>query len=220
MSVTLQEMKQNLAKEAINYVLEDYIVGVGTGTTTNCFITELASIKSSIKGAVASSVATENLLREHGVPVLDLNGVGAPNVYIDGADLYSNLGQLIKGGGGALTREKVLAAASEKFICMVDHTKGPKLLGKFPLPVEVLPIARSFVARKIIKLNGNPILRENFVTDNGNLILDVHNLEILEPMALEEKINTIPGVVDNGIFANNAPNTILVAREDGSVFEF
>lgn len=208
-----QEKKQRAARAAIEFVEDNMLVGVGTGSTVNCFIDELAQIKHRIDGAVASSVATETRLRQHNIPVLDLNGVGELSVYIDGADEATRHLQLIKGGGGALTREKITAAVSNRFICIVDDTKLVDVLGAFPLPVEVIPMARSYVAREIVKLGGQPVLRQDFITDNGNVILDVHNLSIINPIELEQAIDEIVGVVTNGLFAKRSADLLLVADD-------
>ena len=208
-----QEKKRRVAKAALHYIEDDVVVGVGTGSTVNCFIDELAPIKHRIDGAVASSVATEVRLRQHKIPIIDLNGVREIAVYVDGADESTRHLQLIKGGGGALTREKVSAAVSEKFICIVDDSKLVDVLGAFPLPVEVIPMARSYVAREIVKLGGQPVLREGFTTDNGNVILDVHNLSILNPTELEQQLNQIVGVVTNGLFATRRADLLLVADD-------
>lgn len=219
--VSLQDqMKIAVAIEAIKLVARDAIIGIGTGSTVDFFIEELAAIKGKIKGVVASSIATETKLKKHNFAIFDLNSVDKVSQYFDGADTFNGIKELVKGGGGALTREKILAAASESFICMVDESKGPQILGRFPVPIEVIPMARSFVAREIVKLKGYPVLRENFITDNGNIILDVHNWEITKPISLEEKLNTIPGVVENGIFAAYSPHLLLVAKKDLSVITF
>ena len=210
-----QEKKQRVARAAIEYIEDDMVVGVGTGSTVNCFIDELAQIRHRIDGAVASSVATETRLRQHNIPIMDLNGVRDLAVYVDGADEATRHLQLIKGGGGALTREKITAAVSVKFICIVDDTKMVDVLGAFPLPVEVIPMARSYVAREIVKLGGQPVLREDFVTDNGNVILDVHNLSILNPAELEQQLNQVVGVVTNGLFAIRRADLLLVADDQG-----
>ena len=209
------EQKRRAAEAALEYVRDDMIVGVGTGSTVNFFIDALAPMASRIEGAVASSEASAERLRGHRIPVLELNATGDLPLYVDGADEFTDHKSLIKGGGGALTREKVVAAASRRFVCIVDESKHVDFLGAFPLPVEVIPMARSFVARQLTRLGGQPVLREGFVTDNGNLILDVHNLEITEPMKLEGRINDIPGVVCNGIFALRGADEILVATADG-----
>ncbi len=209
-----QEKKQRVARAAIEFVEDNMLVGVGTGSTVNCFIDELAQIKHRIDGAVASSVATETRLRQHNIPMLDLNGVSELSVYIDGADEATRHLQLIKGGGGALTREKITAAVSNRFICIVDDTKMVDVLGEFPLPVEVIPMARSYVAREIVKLGGQPVLRQDFITDNGNVVLDVHNLSIINPIELEQAIDEIVGVVTNGLFAKRRADLLLVADDN------
>ena len=209
------EMKQAVAEAALNYVDDDIVVGVGTGSTANFFIDALASRKQRIRGAVASSEASAQRLRSHGIEVLDLNSVSEIPVYVDGADEVNEHRELIKGGGGALTREKIVAAGADKFICIVDDSKIVKRLGRFPLPVEVIPMARSHVARKLVALGGQPEYREGFVTDNGNLILDVHNLDIQRPIKLEEDINQITGVVTNGLFARRPATVVLVGSANG-----
>ncbi len=209
------EMKQAVAKAAIEYVVPGTIVGVGTGSTANYFIDELAKIKGQIEGTVASSVATAERLKGHGIPVLDLNSVDSLSVYIDGADESTRHLHLIKGGGGALTREKIVAAVADKFVCIADETKLVDYLGRFPLPIEVIPMARSYVAREIVKLGGEPVLREGFTTDNGNVILDVHNWEIMEPVKLEQQLNNIVGVVTNGIFAMRPADVLLLGTQEG-----
>ena len=213
--MTQDEMKQAVAKAAIDYVEIGTIVGVGTGSTANFFIDELAKIKGKIDGTVASSVASADRLKKHGIPVLDLNSVDSISVYVDGADESNKFLHLIKGGGGALTREKIVAAVSKKFVCIADESKLVPVLGKFPLPVEVIPMARSYVAREIAKLGGQPVLREGFTTDNGNVILDVHNLEIMEPVKLEETLNHITGVVTNGLFARRPADVLLLGTQQG-----
>jgi len=214
----MQNMKRAAAEAALKYVKYDEIVGVGTGSTVNYFVAALASIKNKIKGAVVSSVATEKLLRELGIAIYDLNSVDYLPVYIDGADEINEKLEMIKGGGAALTREKIVAAAAQKFICIADETKKVDVLGKFPLPIEVIPMARSYIARQIIKLGGNPVYRENCVTDNGNVILDVWNLQIYEPAKLEHILNNIPGVITNGIFALR-PADILLLGDSSQVLE-
>lgn len=209
------EMKKAVARAALEYVEPDTIVGIGTGSTANHFIDYLAEIKHKIEGTVASSKASADRLKSHGIPVLDLNMVDDIAVYVDGADETNRNRQLIKGGGGALTREKIVAAASRKFVCIVDETKVVDILGKFPLPVEVIPMARSLVARQLVKLGGEPVYREGFVTDNGNIILDVHGLEIMEPAKLEAELNNIVGVVTNGLFARAPADVVLVGAPDG-----
>ena len=208
-----QEKKQRVARAALEFIEDDMVVGVGTGSTVNCFIDELARIRHRIDAAVASSVATEARLRQHNIPIIDLNGVRELSVYVDGADEATRHLQLIKGGGGALTREKIAAAVSNRFICIVDDTKMVDVLGSFPLPVEVIPMARSYVAREIVKLGGQPVLRENFSTDNGNVILDIHNLSIVHPVEMEGRINEIVGVVTNGLFARRRADLLLVADD-------
>jgi len=212
--MTQDEMKRAVARAAIEHVPAG-IIGVGTGSTANFFIDELAHIKGRIDGAVASSVATAERLKKHGIRVLDLNEVGELEVYVDGADEITRHLAMIKGGGGALTREKIVAAASRKFVCIVDQTKLVDVLGRFPLPVEVIPMARSYVARQLVKLGGSPVLRAGFTTDNGNVILDVHNLDILDPVALEGEINQIVGVVTNGLFARRGADVCLIGTPDG-----
>ncbi|MDZ7829457.1 MAG: ribose-5-phosphate isomerase RpiA [Halofilum sp. (in: g-proteobacteria)] len=209
------EQKRQAAEAALAHVKEDMIIGVGTGSTVNFFIDALAPMAHRLEGAVASSEASADRLRQHRIPVLDLNATGDLPLYVDGADEFTDHKSLIKGGGGALTREKIVAAASAKFVCIVDESKHVDVLGTFPLPVEVLPMARSFVARQLTKLGGQPVLREGFTSDNGNPILDVHNLDIAEPMKLESRINDIPGVVCNGLFALRGADEILVATPDG-----
>ena len=209
------EMKQAVARAAIEHVVPDTIIGVGTGSTANFFIDELAKIKHRINGTVASSEATAERLRGHGIEVFDLNSVDAMSVYIDGADETNKALHLIKGGGGALTREKIVAAVADKFVCIVDETKLVSYMGKFPLPVEVIPMARSYVAREIVKLGGEPVLREGFTTDNGNVILDIHGMEIMEPVKLEKQLNDIVGVVTNGLFAMRPADVLLVGTPNG-----
>ena len=209
-------MKQAVAKAAIEYVEAGTIVGVGTGSTANFFIDELAKIKHKIEGTVASSEASAERLKGHGIEVFDLNSVSEIAVYVDGADESNKYLHLVKGGGGALTREKIVAAASKKFVCIADESKLVDVMGKFPLPIEVIPMARSLVAREIIKqIGGEPVLREGFTTDNGNIILDVHNLEIMEPTKVEQILNNITGVVTNGLFAIKPANVLLLGTQDG-----
>jgi ribose 5-phosphate isomerase A len=210
---TQDELKQQVAKKAVEYV-KSGIIGVGTGSTANYFIEELAKVKHKIDGAVASSEATAQRLRGHGIEVFDLNSVNGMDIYVDGADEVTEHFHMLKGGGGALTREKIVAACADKFICIVDASKLVPVMGKFPLPVEVLPMARSYVARELVKLGGQPILRD-FTTDNGNVILDVHGLTILDPVALETRINQIVGVVTNGLFAARCADVVLLATQDG-----
>ena len=214
--MTQDEMKQAVAKAAIDYVEAGTIVGVGTGSTANFFIDELAKIKHKIEGTVASSEASAERLKGHGIEVFDLNSVSEIAVYVDGADESNKYLHLIKGGGGALTREKIVAAASKKFVCIADESKLVDVMGKFPLPIEVIPMARSLVAREIIKqIGGEPVLREGFTTDNGNIILDVHNLEIIEPTKIEQILNNITGVVTNGLFAIKPATVLLLGTQDG-----
>jgi ribose 5-phosphate isomerase A len=211
----MSELKREAAKAALAYVDDNMIVGVGTGSTVNYFIDELATIKHRIDACVASSKATEARLRVLGIPVIDLNVAGELPLYIDSADEVNHRHEMIKGGGGALTREKIIATVAKQFICIVDESKVVKHLGEFPLAVEVLPLARSYVARELVKLNGDPAYREGFVTDNGNIILDVYNLEITSAISLEERIKIIPGVVDSGLFAKRLADKILVASRRG-----
>ncbi len=213
--MTQDELKRLAAEQAVDYIVEDEIVGVGTGSTVNFFIDALAKKKHLISGAVSSSKASTERLKQHGIPVYELTSIDRLPVYVDGADESNHLLQLIKGGGAALTREKIIAAVAEKFVCIADESKLVKKLGAFPLPVEVIPMARSHVARELVKLGGDPVYREGVVTDNGNHILDVHNLDILEPIALEQKINQIVGVVTNGLFAARGADVLLLASEDG-----
>lgn len=209
------EKKQLVAKAALEHVEANTIIGIGTGSTANYFIDALASIKHKIEGTVASSQTSAERLKSHHIPVLDLNGVQEIAIYFDGADEATKLLHLLKGGGGALTREKIVAAVSKKFICMADDSKYVPVLGKFPLPVEVIPMARSYVAREIVKLGGKPIWRENYITDNGNHILDVHNLHIDQPVALEQQLNQIAGVVCNGIFAQRPADLLMLGTDSG-----
>lgn len=207
--------KQAVAKAAIDYVEQDSIVGVGTGSTVNFFIEELGKIKDKIEGAVSSSEASTAKLKALGIEVFELNDVSNLSVYIDGADEVTEHKHMIKGGGAALTQEKIVAGVAKTFVCIVDDSKRVPVLGGFPLPVEVIPMARSFVARELVKLGGDPEYRMGVVTDNGNVILDVHNLEILNPRELEQAINNIPGVVTNGIFALRGADIVLSATDDG-----
>lgn len=209
------EMKKAAAEAAIEYVENGMIVGIGTGSTANHFIDLLATMKSRIDGTVASSEASAERLRGHGIPVFDLNQVGDLPLYVDGADESNAQLELIKGGGGALTREKIVAGASEKFVCIADESKLVRVLGKFPLPVEVIPMAQSFIGRQMVKLGGKPVLREGFVTDNGNIIIDVHNLEITEPLKMEQEINMLPGIVTVGIFAHRPADVLILGGADG-----
>ncbi len=213
MALTQDELKQQVAKAAVDYV-KSGIIGVGTGSTANFFIEELAKVKHKIDGAVASSESTAQRLRSHGIEVFDLNSVDQLDIYVDGADEITEHLHMLKGGGGALTREKIVAAVAKQFICICDETKYVPVLGKFPLPVEVLPMAKSYVARELMKLGGQPKLRD-FTTDNGNVILDVHGLTISDPIAFEAKVNQIVGVVTNGLFAARPANVLLLATADG-----
>ena len=209
------EKKRRAAEAAMSWVEDDMVVGVGTGSTVNFFIDLLAGVKHRLDGAVASSAATEQRLRGHGIPVVALNSVHELALYVDGADEATRHLKLIKGGGGALTREKIVAAASRRFVCVVDDSKLVDVLGRFPLPVEVIPMAQSYVGREMAKLGGRPVLRQGFTTDNGNVILDVHGLSILDPVELEERINHVAGVVSNGIFARRGADVLLVAGDSG-----
>ena len=210
--MTQDELKQKVAQAALHYIKDVSIVGVGTGSTVRHFIDYMADLKGQIEGAVSSSEATTAHLKKVGIPVLDLNAVGTLDVYIDGADEVTLHKHMVKGGGGALTREKIIGAASKQFICIVDETKCVDVLGAFPLPIEVIPMARSYVAREMVKLGGQPVWRENFITDNHNVILDVHNLDILDPIKLEQIINNITGVVSNGLFAMRPADVVLIGK--------
>ncbi|SRR3989339_383661 len=209
------KLKQQAAEAALDYIQYDDIVGVGTGSTVHYFIEGLAKIKNKIEGAVPSSKATEEKLKSFGIPICDLNATGELPIYVDGADEFDPHRQLIKGGGAALTREKIIAACSKIFVCIVDENKKVDVLGKFPLPIEVIPMARAYVAREIVKLGGSPEYREHCMTDNGNVILDVYNLEILDAVAWEEKLNNITGVVTNGLFAKRCADKMLIAGIHG-----
>ncbi|MDO9471319.1 MAG: ribose-5-phosphate isomerase RpiA [Nitrosomonas sp.] len=213
--MTQDEQKRAAAAAAIQHIPVGCIVGVGTGSTANYFIEELSKIKNKIEGAVASSDVTAQRLKSYGIEVLDLNNVIDLPVYVDGADEITEHLHMIKGGGGALTREKIVAAVARKFICITDQSKLVSVLGNFPLPVEVIPMARSYVAREIVHLGGQPALRQGFVTDNGNVILDVHNLQILNPVELEATLNQITGVVTNGLFARRSADTLLLGTDNG-----
>jgi len=210
-----QRLKIEVARAALEYVEDGMLLGVGTGSTVNAFIDELAASGKRLEAAVSSSEATTERLKEIGVKVMELNHTGDLALYVDGADEVDPHRRLIKGGGGALTREKIIAAASRKFVCIVDESKCVKLLGEFPLPVEVIPMARAYVSRQLRRLGGQPELREDFVTDNGNLIVDVRNLDLIDPLKVETAINQIPGVVTCGLFAHRRADTVLVATEDG-----
>ncbi|MEB4590217.1 ribose-5-phosphate isomerase RpiA [Candidatus Thiothrix sp. Deng01] len=213
--MTQDEMKKAAAEAALAYVEAGMVVGIGTGSTANHFIDLLAGMKGKIDGTVASSVASAKRLQGHGIRVLDLNEAGQLSLYVDGADESNERLHLVKGGGGALTREKIVAGASEKFVCIADDSKLVKVLGKFPLPVEVIPMAQALVAREMVKLGGNPVLREGFTTDNGNIILDILGMEIIDPVALENRINQIPGVVTNGLFAVRPADVLILGGADG-----
>lgn len=209
-------LKLQAAKAAIDYIHNVDIIGVGTGSTVNYFIDLLEPLKHTFEGAVSSSEASTKKLQSLGIPVLDLNSVDTIEVYVDGADETNTNLQLIKGGGGALTREKIIAAVSKQFVCIADESKLVSCLGSFPLPIEVIPMARSYIAREIVKLGGHPEWREGFITDNGNIILDIHQLDIMEPMKLEATLNSLTGVVTTGLFANRSADVVLLAGE-GSV---
>lgn len=209
------EMKKAVAMAALDYVESGSVIGVGTGSTANFFIDGLATIKGKIDATVASSVASADRLRSHGIRVIDLNEAGQLGLYVDGADESNRFLHLVKGGGGALTREKIVAAASDRFVCIADESKLVDVLGKFPLPIEVIPMAQSYVARELAKLGGRPVLREGFTTDNGNIILDVHDMEIMEPVKLEQTLNNITGVVTNGLFAMRPADVLLLGKPDG-----
>jgi ribose 5-phosphate isomerase A len=213
--VARDALKQLVAREALRYVVDDAWLGVGSGSTANCFIDELAKTKWRIRGAIASSEKTAERLKSHGIDVEELNNVSDIPVYIDGADEVTVDGAMIKGGGGALTREKIVAAAAQKFICIADQSKKVDVLGRFPLPVEVIPMARSYVARELVRLGGYPQWRMGFITDNGNVILDVSDLAIRNPAALEDRINAIAGVVTVGLFARRGADAILLGTAQG-----
>ncbi len=213
--MTQDELKKKVADEAIKLIVENEVVGVGSGSTVNFFIDALAAIKGRIEGAVAASEASAERLKRHGIRVFDLNVVDAVPVYFDGADEITEHLHMIKGGGGALTREKIIAAVAQRFVCICDESKLVPVLGKFPLPVEVIPMARSHVGRELRKLGANPALRENYRTDNGNLILDCHGMTILDPPALETQLNQIAGVVTNGIFARRPADLLLLGTAQG-----
>lgn len=213
MSDSQIEQKRRVAREALAYVRDDTVLGVGTGSTVNCFIEALAESGKRIEAAVSSSEATTERLEAIGVRLRALNDTGTLDLYVDGADEFDKFRRLIKGGGGALTREKIVAAASRKFLCIVDESKKVGVLGRFPLPVEVIPMSRSYVARQMVVLGGNPKLREGFVTDNGNQIIDVHSLDLVDPVKMEKAINNIPGVVTCGLFAIRPADVVLMSTE-------
>ncbi|GAA6170913.1 ribose-5-phosphate isomerase RpiA [Colwellia sp. KU-HH00111] len=213
--MTQDEMKKAAAIKALDFIENDTIVGVGTGSTVNYFIDALATIKHNITGAVSSSEESTKRLKSHGIEVFDLNSIDVLDVYVDGADEITKHMSMIKGGGAALTREKIVAAVAKKFICIADDSKQVDVLGRFPLPVEVIPMARSYVARELVKLGGDPEYRLGVVTDNGNVILDVHNLSIIDPKKLENDINAIVGVVTNGLFANRGADILVLASKSG-----
>ncbi|HZQ71922.1 MAG TPA: ribose-5-phosphate isomerase RpiA [Burkholderiales bacterium] len=212
--MTQDELKKKVGEAALKYTQEG-VIGVGSGSTVNFFIDALASVKHKIEGAVAASEASAERLKKHGIRVFDLNAVDRLEVYVDGADEITEHLHMIKGGGGALTREKIVAAVARKFVCICDASKLVPVLGKFPLPVEVIPMARSLVGRELLRLGGHPVLRENFKTDNGNIILDCHGLTILDPVKLETELNNIPGVVTNGLFARRGADLLLLAAPAG-----
>ncbi len=211
-----QLQKERVAQAALAWVPQDTVLGVGTGSTVNCFIEALAASGKRVEAAVSSSEATSERLRAHGIEVRELNTTGTLDVYIDGADEFDAHRRLIKGGGGALTREKIVAAASRKFVCIVDESKKVGVLGAFPLPIEVIPMARSYVARQLVALGGQPQLREGFETDNGNVILDVHNLDLVDPVSVEKHINNIAGVVTCGLFALRPADIVLMSTASGT----
>ena len=209
------ELKKQAALAAIKYIKNMEIIGIGTGSTVNHFIDQLSNVRHEFDGAVSSSIESTKRLRALGIPVYELNDIGSLDIYIDGADEINRLHELIKGGGGALTREKIIAANSKTFICIADQSKYVRRLGKFPLPIEVIPMASSYIARELVKLGGHPEWREGFITDNGNIILDVHRLEINEPIKLENTINNLAGVVTVGLFANRPADIVILASEQG-----
>ncbi len=217
--MTQDELKKAVAKAAIDYIAprlsSESVIGVGTGSTANFFIDMLAELKTEFDGAVASSEATAERLKSHGIPVYDLNSAGELEFYVDGADESNERLELIKGGGAALTREKIVAAVAKTFICIADESKMVGILGKFPLPVEVIPMARSHVGREIVRLGGDPVYREGVVTDNGNIIIDVHNMDISQPIRVEEQLNNVVGVVTNGLFARRRADLLLLGTKDG-----
>lgn len=215
--MTQNELKHLAASHAINYIEDDMVVGVGTGSTVKFFIEELAKIKGRILGAVSSSEQTTAILKQYQIAVFELNSVDQVDIYIDGADEINHDLKMIKGGGGALTREKIIAAVAKKFVCIADQSKYVELLGQFPVPIEVIPMARSYVGRQLVKLGASPVLRENLITDNGNLIIDAYNLSILNPIELEQQLNAIDGVVTNGLFAKRGADLLILAKDTGEV---
>jgi len=214
--MTQDEMKKAAAIKALEFIKNDSIVGVGTGSTVNYFIDALATIKNNIEGAVSSSEESSKRLKNHGIEVFDLNNVDVLDVYVDGADEITKHMSMIKGGGAALTREKIVAAVAKQFICIADDSKQVEILGDFPLPVEVIPMARSYVARELVKLGGDPEYRQGVITDNGNVIIDVHNLSIIDPKKLEADINAIVGVVTNGLFADRGADILILGSKNGA----
>ena len=213
--ITQDEMKKAAAIKAIEFIEDDTVVGVGTGSTVNYFIDALAEIKHRIQGAVSSSEESTKRLKAHGIEVFDLNSIDDLDVYIDGADEITQHLHMIKGGGAALTREKIVAAVAKRFICIVDNTKQVDVLGRFPLPVEVIPMGRSYVARELVKLGGDPVYREGVITDNGNIIIDIYNMSITDPRQLENDLNQIVGAVTNGLFAHRPADILLLGKESG-----
>ena len=213
--MTQDELKKQVAEAALKYVVEDAVVGVGSGSTVNLFIDALAKMKGRIEGAVAASEASAERLKKHGIRVFDLNSVNELQVYVDGADEITEHLHMIKGGGGALTREKIVAAVARSFVCICDSSKLVPVLGKFPLPLEVIPMARSHVGREMLRCKSQPVLRENFKTDNGNLVLDCHGLTIMDPPGLEADLNNIAGVVTNGLFARRGADVLLLGTPEG-----
>lgn len=215
MKNTTEQLKKQAAEAALDYVGNNEVIGIGSGSTVHYFIDALGRIKGRVEAAIASSEATAQRLKKNGIPVIDLNSVNTLPLYVDGADEFNAHKYLIKGGGGALTREKIIAQVAKRFVCIVDQSKQVDVLGKFPLPIEVIPMARSYVAREVAKLQGNPVYRQGFITDNGNVILDVHGWNIVNPVELEQKLNNIVGVVTNGIFAKHHADIILMATKSG-----
>lgn len=214
--MTQDEMKRDAAWAALEFISKDSIVGVGTGSTVNHFIDALATIKDTIRGAVSSSEQSTARLKQLGITVFDLNDISELSIYIDGADEINSQKQMIKGGGAALTREKIVAAVADTFVCIVDSTKQVELLGRFPLPIEVIPMASSYVSRELEKLGAKPVLRQGVITDNGNQIIDAHGLQIIDPLALEQQLNNIVGVVTNGLFARRPADIVLVGSDSGT----